>query len=96
MTLTGNQMHAARVLVGLEVADVAKSAGLAADQVQRIEARGTASLRDSDPAVAAIRDVLLRQGIVFLSEGGRGVLQKTPARVEEGIRPCDLDATNDD
>jgi transcriptional regulator with XRE-family HTH domain len=68
--MTGNQLRAARALIGWSQAQVAEAAGLSVPTIKRAE--GQAALSASAEAVAAIRSALEAAGVVFLPENGNG------------------------
>lgn len=68
--MTGNQLKAARALIGWSQVQVAEAAGLSVPTVKRAE--GRAALSASSAAVAAIRAALEAAGVVFLAENGNG------------------------
>lgn len=68
--MTGNQLKAARALIGWSQAQVAEAAALSVPTVKRAE--GQAALSASADAVAAIRAALEAAGVVFLPENGNG------------------------
>ncbi len=95
--LTTSQLRAARAILGISVEDLANVSGLSSDTIVVMEA----SAGTADPDVAAkLRRLFEAKGVVFVSAGqqdasGPGVRlhQQLP---EEGIRPQNLNATNDD
>nr|WP_206735505.1 helix-turn-helix domain-containing protein [Roseovarius sp. A46] len=68
--MTGNQLRAARSLLGWSQAQVANASGLSVPTVKRAEGAGTLSASDS--AKAAIRAALEGAGIEFIAENGGG------------------------
>jgi transcriptional regulator with XRE-family HTH domain len=64
------QLRAARALVGMTQAEVAKQAGLSVPTVKRAEGAGVLSA--SDDAMAAITKVLELAGVEFIPENGKG------------------------
>ena len=68
--MTGNQLRAARALIGWSQAQVAAKAGLSVPTVKRAEGQGAVSA--SADATAAIRAALEAAGVVFLPENGNG------------------------
>ncbi len=65
--MTGNQLQAARALIGWSQARVAEAANVSIPTVKRAEGAGKISASSS--AVEAIRTALEAQGIQFLDEG---------------------------
>ncbi|WP_299661679.1 helix-turn-helix domain-containing protein [uncultured Ruegeria sp.] len=74
--MTGNQLQAARALIGWSQARVAEAAKVSIPTVKRAEGAGKVSASPS--AIEAIRATLEVQGIQFLDEGdtanGAGVV----------------------
>lgn len=69
--MVGNQLRAARSLIGLSQAQVAALSGLSVPTVKRAE--GQAAISASADAIAAIRAALEAAGVVFLPENGNGL-----------------------
>lgn len=65
--MTGNQLQAARTLIGWSQARVADAAGVSVPTVKRAEGAGKHSASSS--AIGAIQTTLEAQGIQFLDEG---------------------------
>jgi transcriptional regulator with XRE-family HTH domain len=94
--LTGQQLRAARAMIGLSVDDLAELTGLSVDRI--MDAEGATGV---DTAVAErLRLALEPKGVIFLAAGednpggGPGVRLR-PHGTEEGIRPQDLSSAND-
>lgn len=68
--MTGNQLRAARSLIGWSQAQVAEKAGLSVPTVKRAEGQGAVSA--SAEAVASIRVALESAGVEFIPENGGG------------------------
>ena len=68
--MTGNQLRAARSLIGLSQGEVAALSGLSIPTIKRAEGQGAVSA--SSEAIAAIRAALEAAGVVFLPENGNG------------------------
>lgn len=95
--LTTSQLRAARALIGISIEDLAEAAGIAAETLRDAET----SAGNADPELAEkLKRVLESRGVVFVAAGqhdasGPGVrLHSQPP--DEGIRPQNLNATNDD
>ena len=83
--MDGEQIRAARMLLGITAQDLAEMAGVSVPTMQRMDsARGTASGRHE--TVEKVRTALEAQGIQFLDEGdtsrGRGVALKREGLAE--------------
>ena len=68
--MTGNQLKAARALIGWSQAQVAEASGLSIPTVKRAE--GQAALSASAEALTAIRAALEAAGVIFLDNEGQG------------------------
>jgi transcriptional regulator with XRE-family HTH domain len=76
MLFTGNQLRAARALVGMTQVELAGRAKLNANTIRDMEARGTETLRSSLETVRAVQLVLEAAGIEFLNGDRPGVRLK--------------------
>lgn len=65
-----SQIRAARALVGMTQAEVARAAGLSVPTVKRAEGGG--ALGASQEAIASIRAALETAGVIFVDENGEG------------------------
>jgi predicted transcriptional regulator len=65
------QIKAARALVGLSQADLAKASGISLPTIKRLESQ-EGDLGGRPATVAAIREALEGAGAVFLPENGNG------------------------
>jgi len=81
-TITGAQLRMARAFLRWTVAELARKAKVGVSSVQRIEAAdGSPVITDDlewraaarDEVIEAVRDTLIRAGIKFLPDDGRGV-----------------------
>lgn len=68
--MTGNQLRAARSLIGWSQAQVAQATGLSVPTIKRAEGQGAVAA--SDQAIAAIRAALEAAGVEFLPGNGAG------------------------
>ncbi|WP_159952151.1 hypothetical protein [Rhizobium sp. 18065] len=97
--ISAAQIRAARALIDLTIDKLSAASGVSALQILQIE---TERAYDAGPdAYAQLREALEEMGIAFLDagqggEGGEGIrLSRRPHEVD-GIRPENLNATNDD
>ena len=95
--ISPQQLRAARALLGLSDTEFAARAGISADALHAAETDGTSY----DQAVSdQIKKTLEQMGVALIADGegggGCGVRMKSPREAEDGIRPEDLNATNDD
>lgn len=90
--ITGRQIKAARALLGWTRKDLADRTGVTSETVQVVEKDDVAL-----EALSSTRSRLCRTlesgGIAFLNGGATGV---QIASSDEGMRPEDLNASNDD
>ncbi len=96
--ITAAHLRAARALLGLTIEEITTLAGLSADVVEHVE---SGQERDID-ILRLLRNTLEEKGVSFLAdndsiEGGIGVRLRHPSRAaNDGIRPENLNAANDD
>jgi hypothetical protein len=95
--ITTAQLRAARALIDMTVDDLVGTSGLSADTIRSAEA-GAGS---PDPEVGErLQRLFEAKGVIFVAAGqqdasGAGVrLHSSPP--DEGIKPQNLNATNDD
>jgi hypothetical protein len=91
--ITGNQIHAARILAGLTRVQAADLAGIGADEVTAMEARGRAGVDARGPGQKALMTALALLGIEFLEGDGPGVRLRPVSG--EALQVEDLTAQND-
>jgi ribosome-binding protein aMBF1 (putative translation factor) len=95
---TAAQIRAARALIGKSIDDLAVSSGLQAAVITALEA-GQA---DAPPgALEKLKSTLESQGVIFVASGdqdpgGSGVRLSARSDADDGLRPDQLNATNDD
>jgi len=68
--MTAAQIRAARTLVGLSQADIAKATGLSVPTIKRVESDRNLSV--SEAAFAAVIAALEKAGVIFVDENGEG------------------------
>ena len=68
--MTGNQIQAARALIGWSQSQTAEAAGVSVPTVKRAE--GSGKVAASESAVRAIRSALEEAGVEFIAENGGG------------------------
>jgi len=73
MLTTGNQLKAARALVGLEQREVAEKAGVNVNTIRNMEAAGAGQIAGRAQNVQMVQRVLEEAGIEFLNHGQPGV-----------------------
>lgn len=72
MSLTSEQLRAARALLRWEQRDLADASGVSLPSVKRLETQ-PGSLAAQERTIAALRKALERAGIEFISENGGGL-----------------------
>jgi transcriptional regulator with XRE-family HTH domain len=70
---TGNQLKAARALVGVDQQQVADSAGVNVNTIRNMEAQGAEPITSSAVTVRKVQLALEALGIEFLNHGQPGV-----------------------
>lgn len=78
MLTTGNQLRAARGLVDMDQVTLAGAAGVSANTVRSMEARGSDTLTSGLGTVRAVQTALEAAGVEFLNHGRPGVRLKAP------------------
>ncbi|TPK04589.1 hypothetical protein FJ872_27400 [Mesorhizobium sp. B2-5-9] len=73
MLTTGNQLKAARALIGMEQQEVAVVAGVHVNTIRSMEAAGAAPIAGRAQNVQAVQRALEAAGIEFLNHGSPGV-----------------------
>jgi transcriptional regulator with XRE-family HTH domain len=87
MLTTGNQLRAARALVGLEQKDVAEKAGVNVNTIRSMESAGAGPIAGRSQNVQTVQRVLEKAGIEFLNHGQPGVRLKI---FEDASEPATL------
>lgn len=73
MLTTGNQLKAARALVGMDQSHLAEAAQLNVNTIRNMEAAGAGPIAGRSVNVQAVQRALESAGIVFLNGGEPGV-----------------------
>jgi transcriptional regulator with XRE-family HTH domain len=73
MLTTGNQLKAARALIGIEQKEVADLAGVNVNTIRSMEAAGAGPIAGRAQNVQAVQRVLEARGVEFLNHGRPGV-----------------------
>lgn len=71
--ITGNQLHAARVLAGLSRNEAAQLSGIDPDDLSDLEGRGRAGINGRAAALKQVMKALTRAGVEFIDSDGPGV-----------------------
>lgn len=70
--MTGNQLRAARALLGLEQTDVASAAGISINTLRNMEAVGAEVVRVRLDTLTKVQKALEAAGAEFIPENGGG------------------------
>ena len=73
MLVTGNQLKAARALVGVEQTDLAARADLHVNTIRKMEGKGAAEITSGADIVRRVQQALEAAGVEFLNHGRPGV-----------------------
>lgn len=76
MLTTGNQLKAARALIGIEQKEVADLASVNVNTIRSMEAAGPGPIAGRSQNVQAVQRVLENRGVEFLNHGRPGVQLK--------------------
>jgi transcriptional regulator with XRE-family HTH domain len=96
--ITGTQIRGARAMIGMSIEELASASGLPFAAIEALE-RGEGS--GETRALLDVKAVLEASGVIFIAsgnhdEGGPGVRLKARTSHDDGIRPENLNAANDD
>jgi len=73
IVFSGNQLKAARALLGLDQAEFAKLLGVAINTVRIMEGHGAGPVGGLASTHERVREALKREGVEFLNDGEPGV-----------------------
>jgi hypothetical protein len=73
MLVTGNQLKAARALIGLEQADLAEAAGVHVNTIRKMDWKGAGEITSGADIVRKVQLALEAAGVEFLNHGQPGV-----------------------
>ncbi|RWN31782.1 helix-turn-helix transcriptional regulator [Mesorhizobium sp.] len=76
MLTTGNQLKAARALIGMEQKEAADAAGVHVNTIRSMEAAGASTIAGRAQNVQSVQRALEAAGIEFLNHGSPGVRLK--------------------
>ncbi len=79
MLTTGNQLKAARALIGMDQSDLAERAGVNVNTIRNMEAKGRGLLTSGMDVVRKVQLALEAAGVEFLNHGRPGVRLKDEA-----------------
>lgn len=96
ITISNRQVKAARALLGWSQADLARASGVSEPTVKRLECRDSELGGRSDTGDKIV-NALEEAGIIIVEEngGGPGVRLRKQKAPDEGMRPEELNASND-
>ncbi len=80
MLTTGNQLRAARALVGMDQGTLAQRAGVNINTISSMEKRGAEVLTSGLDKIKAVMAVLEGEGVEFLNHGRPGVQIRTDGK----------------
>lgn len=69
MAIIGNQIRAARSLIGMEQITLAEKAGVSANTIRNMEAFGSQRVKVRTDTLDAVTDALKAEGVVFQQDG---------------------------
>lgn len=72
MPVTGNQIKAARALIGLDQKELADRSGVGVNTIRNMEARSVNRVRVRTDTLDAVVEALKDAGVLFLDENGQG------------------------
>jgi predicted transcriptional regulator len=73
MLVTGNQLKAARALLGIEQADLATRADVHVNTIRKMEAKGLGEITSGADYLRKVQSALESAGVEFLNHGRPGV-----------------------
>jgi transcriptional regulator with XRE-family HTH domain len=73
MLTTGNQLRAARALIGIDQGELARRAGVNINTISSMEKRGPETLSSGLDTIRAVMKVIEEAGVEFLNHGQPGV-----------------------
>jgi len=82
MVIFGNQIKAARALIGIEQSELAEKAGVSINTVRNMEARGMEVVRVRLETLFRVQHALKAAGVIFVAENGEG----PGVRLKKGIK----------
>ncbi|WP_454848971.1 helix-turn-helix domain-containing protein [Rhizobium binxianense] len=96
--ITAAQIRGARAMIGMSIEALAAASRLPASTIEALEKGDWAG---EPHAVLDVRNALEAHGVIFIAsgnqdEGGPGVRLRARVSSDDGIRPENLNAANDD
>ncbi|WP_180982486.1 hypothetical protein [Methylocella silvestris] len=96
MLTTGYQLAAARALIGMDQATLARLAKVGEETIATMEAAGDGAIAGRPEALAAVQRTLEAAGVAFLGEGSPGVRLQNGSQKGGSIDVEDLTSENDE
>ncbi len=96
MLVTGYQLAAARALIGLKRAALARRANVSAGDVAGMEAAKAGPIGGAVERVQAVQAALEASGVEFLNHGQQGVRLRNGVVAPASIAVEDLNSENDE
>lgn len=78
MLVTGNQLKAARALLGVEQTELAAKSELHVNTIRKMEAKGASEITSGADIVRRVQSALEAAGVEFLNHGRPGVRLRDP------------------
>ena len=72
MAISGNQIKAARALIGMEQSELSEKAGVSVNTIRNMEAKGMGVVRVRLDTLYRVQDALKAAGVIFVEENGEG------------------------
>lgn len=72
MAISGNQIKAARALIGMEQSELSEKAGVSVNTIRNMEAKGMDVVRVRLDTLYRVQDALKAAGVIFVEENGEG------------------------
>lgn len=70
--MTGNEIRAARALIGMEQIELAEKSGASVNTIRNMEAFGSEAMRVRLDTIAKVRAALEAAGVEFIPKNGGG------------------------
>jgi transcriptional regulator with XRE-family HTH domain len=87
MAISGNQIKAARALVGMEQSELSEKAAISIDTIRNMEAQGLEVVRFSADTLYRVKHALQTAGVSFVAENGEGAGVRLKGPSEELMHP---------
>lgn len=84
MAISGNQIKAARALIGMEQSELSEKAGVSVNTIRNMEAKGMDVVRVRLDTLYRVQDALKAAGVIFIEENGEGPGVRLKKRQDKG------------